>query len=300
MRLFGDNVWKNERSSGDLERTPTKDSSDVINRLIESVDKAIATSKKVPPNEDDESTIKLEVISLKSGSEDRVSLRGSLRSLPGKTSMSPSTDVLSKDGGNSEVKVAYRNTVLADDSPIPKSYQNGNNNMDKLYTDLRPHTVDTTAGTLVRYLPKLLEKEGDSVLYPTTPATPGSRSRQMASPFIRGISGSAVKDQRFNSLDEKYQNVLPRFYPAVSAHKNRQIEAMRNKKKSGGGHQRLVRFADTHTVRFSNESYTQEPISGLIAHRAPVQSVQRSLDSHSGLFRKQKVQNENEDNNNMV
>ncbi|KAK3733370.1 hypothetical protein RRG08_004797 [Elysia crispata] len=126
----------------------------------------------------------------------------------------------------------------------------------------------------------------------------------------------------------KYRNVLPRFYPAVSAHHARQREAAL---RLGGGvrlattaatgqkrvvsqeaagpsqhpPRRLVRFADApHLVRFSKDTALSPRASAnfkstssgkvrdsmiesgvLVASRAPVQSVQRSLDSHSGLAR---------------
>ena len=242
----------------------------------------------------------MEVLSVKSGvTDDKTSVRGSLISLPEVVHGGGAGGAGGLSGYESESDAGYAgmHTDRTEDTivglPSGRDWLKDNN---------RPHTVDTSLG-VPRHPQKVTFKVPDDLKsersfcptvdesvesnyksdVPITPQLAGLRVKHLASTFRPGTVDSFTS-AKSSVLGEKYNNILPRFYPALTAHKNRQFDAERSltrtpKKKSA--QQRLVRFADN--VRVSTDSGDRRPIDGVVASRAPMQSVQRALDSHSGM-----------------
>ncbi|GFS10829.1 hypothetical protein ElyMa_001332400 [Elysia marginata] len=403
MRLFADNVWKKERMSppqdGNNGGRKSTESSDVICRLMDSVDKAIATSER--PQQDFSAAVGLGDADVTVGGlrldhssggggggggavaeRERSVLRERFVSFPDVLSKVSVMDVADEQrtaatphGGSALKKNVngkstredrkqsdlQRNLDLEEkeaereDLSGERSGEGKTENFLSTNTGVRPHTVDTA---IAGYLPRVSHfreqagsisnsnralgipegkvhgtaqnAEGDGVnrgLKSLSSQAAGIRLRQSLDSTLNGGVPTTPSNNINNRVGVlfggKYRNVLPRFYPAVSAHHVRQREAAL---RLGGGvrftaaagqkrsashdtpqhaPRRLVRFADTpHLVRFSKETAlapgeshvfkTTSSTRGrdsmadsgvLVASRAPVQSVQRSLDSHSGLAR---------------
>ena len=410
MRLFADNVWKKERMSPPQDGSKSTENSDVICRLIDSVDKAIATSER--PQQDFSAAVglgesdgtvgglRLDHSTGEAGAgkeRERSLLRDRFVSFPdvlsrvsvvdvtdgdiaepkGVDGKTKSSDDQNQSTGHPKPEYKERDVCHSRDPSLERGVGGDSDNKDKVSDAIRPHTVDTA---VPGYLPRVAhfrEQPGafsnKALGIPEDQVIGGgaqggginrgmkSLSSQAAGIRLRQYRGVADSLSSSLTMDKptptnninnrvgvlfggKYRNVLPRFYPAVSAHHVRQREAamrlgatagmggVRFSNTSAGGAgqkrvatqqeaaastpqqhppRRLVRFADTpHTVRFSRETPSTTPtvfkpalssgIRGskelrdsmmsdtggvLVASRAPFQSVQRSLDSHSGLSR---------------
>ncbi|RUS77238.1 hypothetical protein EGW08_014991 [Elysia chlorotica] len=412
MRLFADNVWKKERmsspqdgSNGDRKST---ENSDVICRLMDSVDKAIATSEKPQPDfsvvvglgEADGTVggLRLGQDSPRDGAgagagaeRERSVLRERFVSFPDVLAKVSAKDAVDDQHGvlvpvtvgsaklkwddRKQTTSALRkqeyeeSSVRERDSSEDRPGGDGLGVESNVTTDntIRPHTVDTvTTGYLPR-VPHFREpvaafsnsyrSQGipEDQIYGNSPRREDGGTRREVKSLSSQAAGIRLRQYKgvldhlgnggnpvtpTNNINNrvgvlfggKYRNVLPRFYPAVSAHHVRQREAamrlvggVRLSTTAATGQKRavpqeasaspqhpprrLVRFADTpHLIRFSKETSLTPRTSAtfkvsassrvrarerdsmadsgvLVASRAPVQSVQRSLDSHSGLAR---------------